>query len=273
MPENLIRAGLHRAVDCIEVPQDLWPNIQRKQATRRIRRLYIHRLGLAAAVLLLAVTIPLGTITSALANVEKSWFLKNDVGTFTLNFVQDIGEKIAEVSPTMYLPTTLSHAKQVTKIPIKLPTYLPAGVRLNDSTPTLVGRFGSVETVAIRVTQTYQTLDSTGKPSTAESDLLDIRETSVPDVTMNYPAQIFFIEKVKIGEYDGLMVLQKVSEPSVLPREAISSDGKRVVEMVPLEIKKPVPVSVCWSDGKYWFRLSCGNTDRDTLIKVAESMR
>jgi hypothetical protein len=224
-------------------------------------------------VLLLAVTIPLGTITSALANVEKSWFLKNDVGTFTLNFVQDIGEKIAEVSPTMYLPTTLSHAKQVTKIPIKLPTYLPAGVRLNDSTPTLVGRFGSVETVAIRVTQTYQTLDSTGKPSTAESDLLDIRETSVPDVTMNYPAQIFFIEKVKIGEYDGLMVLQKVSEPSVLPREAISSDGKRVVEMVPLEIKKPVPVSVCWSDGKYWFRLSCSNTDRDTLIKVAESMR
>jgi hypothetical protein len=273
MPENLIRAGLHRAVDCIEVPQDLWPNIQRKQATRRIRRLYIHRLGLAAAVLLLAVTIPLGTITSALANVEKSWFLKNNVGTFTLNFVQDIGEKIAEVSPTMYLPTTLSHAKQVTKIPIKLPTYLPAGVRLNDSTPTLVGRFGSVETVAIRVTQTYQTLDSTGKPSTAESDLLDIRETSVPDVTMNYPAQIFFIEKVKIGEYDGLMFLQKVSEPSVLPREAISSDGKRVVEMVPLEIKKPVPVSVSWSDGKYWFRLSCSNTDRDTLIKVAESMR
>ncbi|MDO0825554.1 hypothetical protein [Desulfosporosinus nitroreducens] len=274
MPENLIRAGLHRAVDGIEVPQDLWPNIQKKQGSRRIRRLYIRRVGLSAAVLLLAITIPLSTITSAFANVEKSWFLKNEVGTFTLKFVQNIGEKVAEITPALFLPTTLSHAKQVANIPIKLPTYLPEGVAVNDDTPTLVGRFGSAETVAIRVTQKFLTQDGTGRVSTAESELLDIRETSASDVTMVYPDQGYTVEKVKIGEYDGLMVFQNVSEPSELPRETIrKSDGQRIVEMVPNEIKSPIPLFVNWSDGKYWFRVFCGGADRDTLIKIAESMR
>jgi hypothetical protein len=273
MPENLIRAGLHRAVDSIEVPQDLWPNIQKKRGARRSRRLYIRRVCLAAAMLLLAVTIPLSTITSALANVEKSWFLNNEVGTFTLTFVQNIGEKVAEITPTLFLPTTLSHAKQVAKIPIKLPIYLPEGVTINDDTPTLVARFGSAETVAIRVTQKFLTPDGTGKFITAESEVLDIRETSASDVTMANPDQGYIVEKVKIGEYDGLMVLQNVDEPCVLPQETIrKSDGQRIVEMVPNKIKSPVPVFVNWSDGKYWFRVSCG-FDRDTLIKVAESMR
>ena len=88
MPENLIRAGLHRAVDGIEVPQDLWQSIQRKQGSRSIRRLYIRRVCSAVAGLLLAVSIPLCMITPAFANIGKSWFLKNEVGTFTLTFVQ-----------------------------------------------------------------------------------------------------------------------------------------------------------------------------------------
>jgi hypothetical protein len=275
MPENLLRTGLHRAVDGIEVPQDLWLNIQKKHGTRSKRRLYIRRVGLVAAVLLLAVTLSLGSITSALAKVEKSWFLKNAVGTFTLTFVQNIGERVAEVTPTMFLPTTLSHAKQVAKISIKLPTYLPTGVILNDNTPTLVGRFASVETVAIRVTEKFQVQDYTGKVSTAESELLDIRQTNAGDFTMVNPDQGFIVEKVKIGEYDGLMVLQNVSEPSELPRVTIrKSDGQRTVEMVPNETGQSatLPLFVTWSDGKYWFRLSCGS-DRDTLIKIAESMR
>lgn len=274
MPENLIKAGLHRAVDGIEVPQDLWQNIQKKQGIRRIRRLYIRRVGLVVAGLLLAVSIPLCMITPVFANIGKSWFLKNEVGTFTLTFVQNIGEKVAEVTPTLFLPTTLSHAKQVAKISIKLPTYLPEGVTINDNTPTLVGRFGSAETVAIRVTQKFLTQDGTGRVSTAESELLDIRETSASDATMVYPDQGYIVEKVKIGKYDGLMVLKNVDEPSELPRETIrKSDGQRIAEMVPNKIKSPIPVFVNWSDGKYWFRVSCAGSDRDTLTKIAESMR
>ncbi|HZK83453.1 MAG TPA: hypothetical protein VFC58_02005 [Desulfosporosinus sp.] len=275
MPENFIRAGLHRAVDSIEVPQDLWQNIQKKQGTRRIRRRYVRRLCLAATALFLAVAIPLSTITSALANANKSWFLENGVGLFTLTFVQNIGEKVAEVTPTLFLPTTLSHAKQVAKIPIKLPAYLPEGITINGDTPTLVGRFGSAETVAIRVTQKFLTQDSKGRVSTVESELLDIRQTSASDVTMvNSDDQSYIVEKVKVGEFDGLMLLRNVSEPSELPMETIrKSDGQRIVEMVPNEIKSPVPLFVNWSDGKYWFRVSCSGSDRDTLIKIAQSMR
>ncbi|MHB8126135.1 MAG: DUF4367 domain-containing protein [Desulfitobacteriaceae bacterium] len=246
MPENLIRAGLHRAVDGIEIPQELWENIQVKQGVRRIRRLYIHRIGLAAAVLLLAVTIPLCTITSAIANIEKSWFLKNEMGTFTLTFMQNIGERIAEVTPTLFLPTTLSHAKQVAKIPIRLPTYLPEGVTLNGDTPTLVCRFSSAETVAIRVTEKFLVKDGTGRVSAVESELLDIRQTNSSDVTIVNPDQGFTVENVKIGRYDGLMVFQT---------------------------KTSLPRFVNWSDGKYWFRVFCSGADRDTLIKIAESMR
>ncbi|MDQ7097018.1 hypothetical protein REC12_25825 [Desulfosporosinus sp. PR] len=246
MPENLIRAGLHRAVDGIEIPQELWRTIQTKQRFRRLRRLYIRRLGLAAAVLLLAMAIPLCTITPALANIQKSWFLKNEMGTFTLTFVQNIGEKVAEITPTLFLPTTLSHAKQVAKIPIRLPAYLPEGVIINGDTPTLVGRFNSSETVAIRVTEKLLVKDRTGGVSALESELLDIRQTNSPDVTMVNPDQGFTVEKVRIGSYDGLMVFQP---------------------------KTSLPSFVNWSDGKYWFRISCSGADRDTLLKIAESMR
>ncbi|EHQ87376.1 DUF4367 domain-containing protein [Desulfosporosinus youngiae] len=245
MPESLIRAGLHRAVDGIEIPQGLWENIQAKQGFRRMRRRYIRRIGLAAAVLLLALSIPLCTITPAVANIEKSWFLKNELGTFTLTFVQNIGEKVAEVTPTLFLPTTLSHAKQVAKMPIRLPAYLPEGVTLNGDTPTLVGRFSSAETVAIRVTEKFLVKDRAGRISEEEFELLDIRQTNSSDVTIVNPDQGFTVEKVKIGRYDGLMVFQT---------ETAS------------------PRFVHWSDGEYWFRVFCSGADRDMLIKIAESM-
>ncbi|WP_088228734.1 DUF4367 domain-containing protein [Desulfosporosinus sp. FKB] len=247
MTENFVRAGLHRAVDGIEIPQHLWASIQKKHVFRRNRRLYLRRVGLMATVLLIAIAIPLGSITSAFADdAEKSWLLRNGVGTFTITFVQNIGEKVAEITPDLFMPTTLSHAKQIAKIPIKLPTYLPEGITINDDTPTLVGRFGSAETVAIRVTQKFLTLDGSGRTISAESELLDIRETSATDVTMVGSDQGYTVEKVKIGENDGLIVLQT---------------------------KSSLPLFINWSDGRYWFRIFCSSADRDTLIKIAESMR
>ncbi|WP_207642582.1 DUF4367 domain-containing protein [Desulfosporosinus acididurans] len=196
---------------------------------------------------MLAVSIALGSITSAFADsVVKSWLLRNGVGAFTLTFVQNTGEKVAEIIPDLFVPTTLSHARQIAKIPIKLPTYLPQGITINDNTPTLVGRVGSAETIAIRVTQKFLTPDGRGKVVSVESELLDIRETSATDVTMATPDQGYTVDNVKIGKNDGIIVMQA---------------------------KTSLPLFINWSDGKYWFRIFCSGADRNTLIKIAESMR
>jgi len=258
MPDNILRAGLHRAVDGIEVPQEMWRNIRTIQKTRLKRRVYLRRTGAVAAVILLVITLAVGSITSAVAKVQKSWFLKNAFGTFTLTLVQDIGEKVAEISPTMFLPTTLSHAKQVAKIPIELPSYLPVGVTLDDETPTLVGRVGSTETVAIRVTEKSLVKDPrTGKVRTVEFERLDIRQTNAPDVTMVDKDGRITVDRVKIGDYEGLIALQ-TGVPDQSGKIAPKSVGQ--------------PLYVIWSDGKYWYRVS-GVSNREELVKIAESMR
>lgn len=184
--------------------------------------------------------IPLGTVVGA--SLHKSVLFKTKLGSFTLTLVQSLGQQVAGISPTLFLPTTLSNAKQVAKITIKTPTYLPGGIEIDSETPTLVGRFGEFETVAIKVLEKIQL--SNGQ--TGERIFLDLRQTTSTEMEANYPPDAEVIpQKVKINTNDGLLV---------------SGEG-----LAPM---------LYWTDGKYSFRLSGPSSkEKEQLIKIAESMQ
>lgn len=236
MHEDILRTALHQTVDCIELPPGIWNNIQNKLSRRK--RLFCFKKAVTVAVVTVMFCITsIGSITSAGATVQSSELFKNKLGTFTLTIMQNTGEKLAEITPTLFLPTTLSHAKEIAKMEIKVPTYLPKGINLGPKTPTLVGRFGSYETSAIKVANKISGSDS-------EEVILDIRQTTAKEINQNYPPDVKIIsEKIKINDNDGLLT---------------SGDG--------------IPPRLYWTDGKYCFRMF-GPQDKDELIKIARSMK
>lgn len=236
MHEDILRTALHKTVDYIELPPSIWTNIQDK-LSRRKTFFGFKKVVTIAIVTVLFCIISIGSITSIGATAQGSWFFKSKLGTFTLIFMQNVGKELAEVAPTLFLPTTLSHAKEVAKMEIKVPTYLPERVILGSETPTLVGRFGSYETSAIKVANKINGSDS-------EEVILDIRQTNASEITQNYPPDIKIIhEKIKINNNDGLLTV---------------GDG--------------IPPSLYWTDGKYCYRMF-GPQDKSELIKIAESMK
>jgi len=142
---------------------------------------------------------------------------------------------MAEISPTLFLPTTLSHARDVARLDIKVPAYLPEGINIGPYTPTLVGRIGQIETVAIKVSERIQH---------GEIVYLDIRQTTTEQVELNYPPDFNFTsEKVLINGHDGVLILRENGRPRLF-----------------------------WTDGQYFFRM-CGPEETEVLIKMAESMK
>lgn len=236
MHEDILRTYLHQTVDYIELPPSIWNNIQNKLSRRKRSSGFKKAVTIAIVTVLFCIT-SIGSITSVGAMAQSSWFFKSKLGAFTLIFMQNTGKELAEITPTLFLPTTLSHAKEVAKMEIKVPTYLPEGVNLGPETPTLVGRFGSFETSAIKVSNKINGSDS-------EHVILDIRQTTASEINQNYPPDVKIItEKIKINNNDGLLT---------------DGDG--------------IPPSLYWTDGKYCFRIF-GPQDKGELIKIAESMK
>ncbi len=237
MHEEVLRSALHQTVDKIELPPGIWNNIQNRLYNRPKKWSGFKKaVAIAAGTTLFCIT-SIGSITSAGAEAQGSWLFKNKLGAFTLTIVQNVGKELAQITPTLFLPTTLSHAKQVAKMPIRVPTYLPAGISLGANTPTLVGRFGSYETVAIKVLEKVDGSD-------AEKIFLDIRQTTAKDLNVNYPPDVKITsEKIKISNIEGVII-----------------SGDAICPML------------YWTDGKYFFRMF-GPRAKDELLKIAESMK
>lgn len=242
MREELLKGGLRRAVGKIELPITIWQKIETELQVTHRKLTYFKKLLVCASTIILFVILSIISITPVIASIQKSWTITSPFGTFTLNLVQNVGDKVAEVSPTLYLPTTLAHAKQVARMQIKIPSYLPDGIKINSDTPTLVGRFGSSETVAIKISEELQL----GNGGTLDSILLDIRQSNVKNITTNLTDDDRTVEKVKVGNYEGLLILDN----------------------------KGRPVTLNWTDGTSWFRLfGRFDIDKTELIKIARSMK
>lgn len=240
MHEEALKTSLHQIVDEVEIPSSMWTNIESKLDKKTQKFRIFKKLFGAAACFCLLTFIGLGSITPVGASIQKSVLFQTKLGSFTLTLVQNVGQQVAGITPTLFLPTTLSNAKQVAKMSIKTPTYLPEGIEINSDTPTLVGRFGKFETVAIKVSE------KVNHDPSAEIIILDIRQTTSKDLEANYPPDIKITTKqVKINNNDGLLV-----------------SGRGLVPML------------YWTDGEYSFRLTGPNSkDKDELIKIAESMQ
>lgn len=240
MRDDILSTSLHNSVDYIEIPNSIWDNIQNQINSHGRRKVVFRKIAAAVAAVVLFFTVSLGSITTAGAEVQNSWLLRTQLGSFSLTIIQNIGKEVAGITPTLFLPTTLSQAKQVAKIDIKVPTYLPAGATIDDNTPTLVGRFGSFETVAIKV------IDDKVKVVNGDSEqiLLDIRQTTAKDLVANFPANIkVTTEKVKINGNDGLLTYGNGLAPGLY-----------------------------WADKQYSYRMF-GPTEKNELLKIAESMK
>lgn len=240
MHEETLKNSLHQIVDGCQIPDRLWNNIQIKLDNKKIKSRRLKKFISVAVSLVLITVISLGSITSVGANIKNTFLFHNKLGTVTLNLVQSVGQHIAGISPTLFLPTTLEKAKNVAKMSIKTPSYLPKGIVIDSNTPTLVGRFGDKETVAIKVLDpiTYQ-LKGEG-----EVILLDIRQSTANKLDVYYPPDVKIeTQKVKINNYDGLLVIE---------------DG--------------LTHALYWTDDKYSYRMF-GPRDYQELIKIAESMK
>lgn len=240
MHEETIKNSLHQIVDGFHIPDSLWNNIQLKLENKKKKSRRLKRFMSVAVSFVLITIISLGSITSVGANIKNTFLFKNTLGTVTVNLVQSVGQHIAGVSPTLFLPTTLENAKNVAKISIKTPSYLPKGIIIDSNTPTLVGRFGDKETVAIKVLDpiTYQ-LKGDG-----EVILLDIRQTTADKLDVYYPPDVKIeTQKVKINNNSGLLVIE---------------DG--------------LTHELYWTDDKYSYRMF-GPQNSQELIKIAESMK
>ena len=236
MHEDILRTALHQTVDYIELPPCIWNNIQNKLSRRKRFPGFKKVVTIAVVTVLFCIT-SIGSITSVGAAAQSSWFFRSKLGTFTLTFMQNVGKELAKTTITLFLPTTLSHAKEVAKMEIKVPTYLPEGIYLGPETPTLIGRFGSYETSAIKVAEKINVSDS-------ERLILDIRQTTAMEIDQNYPPDVKIIsEKIKINNNDGVLTY---------------GDG--------------IPPRLYWTDGQYCFRMF-GPQDKGELIKIAESMK
>ncbi len=236
MHEDVLRSALHQTVDNIEIPPGIWNNIQNRLYRNKRWSGFKKAVTIAAGTTLFCIT-SIGSITSAGTEAQSSWLFKNKLGAFTLIIVQNVGKELAEITPTLFLPTTLSHAKQVAKMEIKVPTYLPEQINFGPNTPTLVGRFGSYETVAIKVSEKLDGSDG-------ERIFLDIRQTTAKDLNTNYSRDVKITsENVKINNNEGVI---------------ISGDA--------------ISLKLYWTDGKYFFRMF-GPRDKDELLKIAESMK
>lgn len=242
MHEEALKTSLHQIVDEVEIPSSIWTNIESRLAKKTKNSRIFKKLFAAAICFSLLTFAGLGSITPVGASLQKSVLFQTKLGSFTLTLVQNVGQQVAGITPTLFLPTTLSNAKQVAKMSIKTPTYLPEGIEINSDTPTLVGRFGKFETVAIKVSEKIQLSDD----QTAERIFLDLRQTNSQELEANYPQDSEVLpEKVKINNNDGLLV-----------------SGQGLVPML------------YWTDGEYSFRLTGPNSkDKDQLIKIAESMK
>lgn len=240
MHEEVLKSIFRQAVGQVEVPQSLWQNIQTRLARKRKRAAVRRRVVAAIAGIVLIFTVSIGSITPVGAAAQKTWLFKNVLGSATLTIAQNIGENVAELTPTLFLPTTLAHAKQVARMHIKVPEYLPAGTEIGPDTPTLVGRVGSIETIAIKVSDNRVKL----KDGSGEVILLDIRETNAKDLEVSYGSDVAITTReVKINGDAGVVV---------------SGEGLAPV--------------LHWNDGQYTYRIF-GPSSEEELIKIAESMK
>lgn len=242
MHEEAFTDSLHQIVDNIEIPGSIWITIESRLENKAKKSRFFKKLFAAAACISIFILAGLGSITPVGASLQKSVVFQTKLGSSTLSLVQNLGQKVAGITPTLFLPTTLSNAKLVAKMSIKTPAYLPEGIEINSNTPTLVGRFGKFETVAIKVSEKLQLFNG----QTEERIILDIRQTTAKELEANYPPDAEVIpEKVKINNNDGLLV----SGPGLVPM-------------------------LYWTDGDYSFRLfGPSSKDKNELIKIAESMQ
>jgi len=237
MHDEMLKSALHQAVKNVELPPDIWANIQQKIEHRRKSRTITKSATRVAASVILILVVSLGSITKMAAGAEDIWLFKTRLGFFTLTIVRNAGERLAEITPTLFLPTTLSHARKVARMDIKVPTYLPESITVGPDTPTLVGRIGSVETVAIKVAERLQYGDG-------EIVHLDIRQTTSEELKASYPPEFKFTsETVLINNNEGVLILRDNTRPVLY-----------------------------WTDGQYFFRMY-GPEEKEVLIKIAESMK
>ncbi|PKM82901.1 MAG: hypothetical protein CVU89_01840 [Firmicutes bacterium HGW-Firmicutes-14] len=237
MYDEILKSALHQAVENIELPPDIWAKIQQKAERQRKSRTVIKNLVRLAASVILILGTSLGSITKMAASAEETWLFKTRLGSFTLTIVHNLGERVAEITPTLFLPTTLSHAREVARLDIKVPAYLPEGIDIGPYTPTIVGRIGSVETVAIKVSERVQYGDG-------EIVHLDVRQTTAEELESTYPSDFKFTsEKVLINGHEGVLIMRENGRPRLF-----------------------------WTDGQYFFRMF-GPEKKEVLIKMAESMK